>query len=142
MRPIRHFSLDEANRTLAQAAPLLARLKDLHACAISLKERLDILWQRLEAGDRVLDEIATRQQGLDTQAREIAELLERLQEIGCLVRDHQTGLIDFPAHASGTEFYLCWRLGEDAGHDWQGVEDGFAWRNAMSTKHGLRDHYD
>src|SRR2546422_7303373 len=116
MRPIRHFSLDEANRTLAQAAPLLARLKDLHASAISLKERLDILWQRLEAGDRVLDEIATRQQGLDTQAREIAELLERLQEIGCLVRDPQTGLSGFPAPASGTEFYLCCRLRADAGH--------------------------
>src|SRR5947209_6141435 len=112
MRPFRHFSLDEANRTLEQAAPLLARLKDLHASAMSLKERLDILWQRLDAGDRVLDEIATRQQGLDTQAREITELLGRLQEIGCLVRDPQTGLIDFPAQAGDTEFYLCWRLGE------------------------------
>ena len=140
MRPFRHFSLDEANRTLEQAAPLLARLKDLHASAMSLKERLDILWQRLDAGDRVLDEIATRQQGLDTQAREITELLGRLQEIGCVVRDPQTGLIDFPAQAGDTEFYLCWRLGEDAVHYWHGVQEGFAGRKPLSTMPGRLIH--
>src|SRR5207245_10164375 len=96
MRPIRYFSLDEANRTLAQVAPLLARLKELHASGIPLKERLDILWQRLETGNRVLDEIGARQQDLDAQAQEVAELLRRLDDIGCLGADRHPGLVDFP----------------------------------------------
>src|SRR5207245_11277797 len=109
MRPIRYFSLDEANRTLAQVAPLLARLKELHASGIPLKERLDILWQRLEAGNRVLDEIGARQQDLDAQAQEVAEILRRLDEIGCVVRDAQTGLVDFPAQFRGTGYFQIGR---------------------------------
>lgn len=140
MRPIRYFSLDEANRTLAQAAPMLARLRDLHNSAAQLKERLDILWQRLGAGDRVLDEIATRQHDLDAQARELTELLGRLEEIGCIVRDAQTGLVDFPARFSGTEFYLCWRLGEDAVRYWHGPQEGYAGRKPLSTMPGRLIH--
>lgn len=140
MRPIRYFSLDEANRTLAQAAPMLARLADLHASALSSKEHLDLLRQRLEAGERVLDEIAARQGDLDAQARDIAELLGRLEEIGCVVRDPQTGLIDFPAQADETEFYLCWRLGEDGVRYWHGMQEGFAGRKPVSTMPGRVIH--
>ena len=140
MRPIRYFSLDEANRTLAQAAPMLARLADLHTSARSLKEHLDVLWQRLEAGDRVLEEIAACQRDLDAQARDIAELLGRLDEIGCVVRDPQTGLIDFPAQADGTEFYLCWRLGEEGVRHWHGLREGFAGRKPVSTMPGRVTH--
>src|SRR2546425_2328255 len=118
MRPIRYFSLDEANRTLAQVAPLLARLKELHASGIPLKERLDILWQRLETGNRVLDEIGARQQDLDAQGQEVAEILRRLDEIGCVVRDPQTGLGDFPGQFLGTGEFLCVSAGEDAVHYW------------------------
>src|SRR3989454_10589475 len=114
MRPIRFFSLDEANRTLAQVAPLLARLKELHASGIPLKERLDILWQRLETGNRVLDEIGARQQDLDAQAQEVAEILRRLDEIGCVVRGPHMGLRDFPAAFRGAGYFLCWRLGGEA----------------------------
>lgn len=140
MRPIRYFSLEEANRTLVQVAPLLARLKDLYASAIPLKERLNALWQRLEAGDRVLDEIAARQHDLDAQARDVTELLRRLEEIGCLVRDAQTGLVDFPAQAGRTEFYLCWHLGEDAVHYWHGSQEGFTGRKPLSTMPGRLIH--
>ncbi|TMJ00994.1 MAG: DUF2203 family protein [Bacillati bacterium ANGP1] len=140
MRPIRYFSLDEANRTLAQVAPLLARLKELHASGIPLKERLDILWQRLETGNRVLDEIGARQQDLDAQAQEVAEILRRLDEIGCVVRDPQTGLVDFPAQFRGTGYFLCWRLGEDAVHYWHGAQEGFAGRKPLSTMPGHLIH--
>src|SRR2546422_1087997 len=121
MRPIRYFSLDEANRTLAQVAPLLARLKELHASGIPLKERLDILWQRLETGNRVLYEIGARQQDLDAQAQEVAEILRRLDEIGCVVRDAQAGLVGFPAQFRGTGDFLCLRLGGGVLFSWRGA---------------------
>lgn len=140
MRPIRYFSLDEANRALVQVAPLLARLKDLYASATSHNERLQVLWQRLEAGERVLDDIGALQGHVDAHAREVAALLGRLEEVGCVVRDVQTGLVDFPARAEGTEFYLCWRLGEHAVDHWHDMQEGFAGRKPLSTMPGRLIH--
>lgn len=140
MRPIRYFSLDEANRARVQVAPLLARLKDLHARATSTTERLDALWQRLEAGERVLDDIAELQGRVDADARDVAELLGRLEEFGCVLRDVEQGLVDFPARADGTEFYLCWHLGESAIGYWHGVQEGFAGRKPLTTMPGRLIH--
>lgn len=140
MRPIRYFSLDEANRALVQVAPLLARLKDLHARATSTTERLDALWQRLEAGERVLDDIAELQGRVDAHAHDVTELLGRLEEVGCVLRDVEQGLVDFPARADGTEFYLCWHLGESTIGYWHGVQEGFAGRKPLTTMPGRLIH--
>ena len=36
----------------------------------------------------------------------------RIDELGVTLREIETGLIDFPALASGRQIWLCWRLGE------------------------------
>ncbi len=140
MRHTRYFSLDDANQALTQVAPLLARLKDLQASAVPLNERLDALWRRLDAGERVLDEIAALQEQLDAHAHEGGEILGRLEEIGCVVRDVQTGLVDFPARTAEAEFYLCWHLGEDAVRHWHSMHEGFAGRKPLSTMPGRVIH--
>lgn len=140
MRPIRYFSLEEANRALVRVTPLLTRLKGLHTAAVPLKTRVDALWRRLEGGERVLEDIATLQRQLDAQAKEIAQILHNLERIGCLLRDAQIGLVDFPARASDTEFYLCWHLGEDAVGAWHGMHEGFSSRKPLSTMPGRVIH--
>ncbi len=140
MRHTRYFSLDEANQALTQVAPLLARLKDLQASAVPLKERLDALWRRLDAGERVLEEIAAVQGQLDAHAQEPGEILGRLEEIGCVVRDVQMGLVDFPARTEEAEFYLCWHLGEDAVRYWHSMREGFTGRKPLSTMPGRVIH--
>ncbi len=140
MRHTRYFSLDEANQALAQVAPLLARLKDLQASAVRLNERRDALWRRRDAGERVLDEIAAVQGQMDAHAEEATEILRRLEEMGCVVRDAQMGLVDFPARTTKAEFYLCWHLGEDAVRYWHSVHEGFAGRQPLSTMPGRVVH--
>ncbi len=136
MRHSRHFSLDEATQALTHLAPLLERLKDLHASALPLASRLEALWRRLDAGDQVLDEIGTLQKQLDAQSHDAEQILRRLEEMGCMVRDAERGLVDFPAHASGAEFYLCWHLGEETIGYWHGLDEGFAGRKPLSTRPG------
>ncbi len=138
--PIRYFSLDEANRALVQVAPLLARLKDLNAQTASTTEQLDALWRRLEAGERVLEEIADLQARADAHTREVTELLGRLEEVGCVLRDVEQGLVDFPARADGSEFFLCWHLGESAIGYWHGPQEGFAGRKPLGTMPGRLIH--
>jgi hypothetical protein len=72
-----------------------------------------------------LDEQFQRESHAVTQA---AEQLERL---GVLVKDLDTGLVDFPALNEGEEVLLCWQLGEDEVAHWHGVDEGFAGRKPL-----------
>src|SRR5205823_5088226 len=49
--------------------------------------------------------VLVAQRNLRTEITELAEL-------GILLRDPETGLVDFPAEREGRRVFLCWRLGE------------------------------
>lgn len=138
---MKYFSLEQATRILPEVEPVLLSLRDLQTRALQTKERVDLLWQRLEAGERVLDEIASVQSRLDADVVEMRSLVERLETLGVILRDVGMGLIDFPAIVVETEFYLCWRLGEDSIQFWHGMDEGFGGRKPLWTMPGGRPHY-
>ncbi|HEX2754744.1 MAG TPA: DUF2203 domain-containing protein [Candidatus Limnocylindrales bacterium] len=55
----------------------------------------------------------------------------RIDELGVTLREIETGLIDFPALATGRQIWLCWRLGEGDIGFWHELGDGFASRQAL-----------
>jgi hypothetical protein len=55
----------------------------------------------------------------------------RIDQIGVTLREIETGLIDFPALASGRQIWLCWRLGEGNVEWWHELADGFGGRRAL-----------
>jgi hypothetical protein len=59
-----------------------------------------------------------------------------LDERSIVLRDIGTGLLDFPALASGRQVWLCWRLGEDGIGFWHGPEEGFAGRRPLAQLPG------
>lgn len=138
---MKYFSLEQASQIIAEVEPLLLSLRDLQTRALQTKERVDLLWQRLEAGERVLDEIASLQARLDADVEEMRSHVGRLESLGVILRDVGTGLIDFPAVAGETEFFLCWRLGEESIQFWHGVDEGFGGRKPLWTMPGGRPHY-
>ncbi|MGH2397603.1 MAG: DUF2203 domain-containing protein [bacterium] len=138
---MKYFSLQQAIRILPEVEPVLLSLRDLQTRALQTKERVDLLWQRLEAGERVLDEIASVQSRLDADVAEMRSLVERLETLGVILRDVGMGLIDFPAIVVETEFYLCWRLGEDSIQFWHGVDEGIGGRKPLWTMPGGRPNY-
>jgi hypothetical protein len=70
-----------------------------------------------------------------TQHEKIAEQLNRtveeIQQTGCVVKDLDTGLVDFPSLRGGEKVYLCWKLGEERIGYWHGIEEGFAGRKPL-----------
>jgi hypothetical protein len=64
-------------------------------------------------------------------AEEITESLERVNELGCLVKDVELGLVDFYAMQDGEPVLLCWQFGEPAVTHWHGVDEGFAGRKPI-----------
>ena len=57
--------------------------------------------------------------------------IERLALDGILLRDPETGLVDFPAMRNGEPVYLCWRLGEERVGHWHPLDTGFSGRRPL-----------
>jgi len=78
------------------------------------------------AGD--LGAVRTELSGL---AEAAVACLERLEELGVVVKDLDTGLVDFPARHAGEDVLLCWQVGEDDVSWWHGLAEGFAGRKPI-----------
>jgi len=57
--------------------------------------------------------------------------IEKLEELGVVLKDLDLGLLDFPSVRQGEEVLLCWQVGEDSVTTWHGLEEGFAGRKPI-----------
>jgi hypothetical protein len=57
--------------------------------------------------------------------------VEAINGQGVILRDPETGLLDFPTRIDGRDVFLCWRLGEDRVSFWHGPETGFSGRRPL-----------
>ncbi len=62
---------------------------------------------------------------------ELRESLVGLQAMDVVLRDLETGLVDFPSLRDGREVYLCWQEGEDEIAFWHEVDAGMAGRRPL-----------
>ncbi len=67
----------------------------------------------------------------DRSAAKLREEVDRIQSTGCVVKDLEEGLIDFPSLIKGEEVFLCWKLGEERILYWHGLDEGFAGRKPL-----------
>jgi hypothetical protein len=75
----------------------------------------------------------------DSAASGLRSAIEQVQETGCVLKDLDIGLVDFPTLLRGVEVYLCWKLGEPAIEFWHGVEEGYRGRKAIDQD--FLDHH-
>jgi hypothetical protein len=68
---------------------------------------------------------------LRSLAGEITAAVERVNELGCLVKDLEQRLVDFYAVMDGEPVFLCWQFGEPAVTHWHGIDEGFAGRQPI-----------
>ncbi len=134
------FSRERANALIPKIAPLVAELltkrRDL---AIKLLES-DPALHPVEPLRDVEPSHAQRLAGIRSpfppprfgeQKVEIHRLIARIEAMGCIVKDIDLGLIDFPSVREGEAVYLCWKAGEPAVAHWHSVEEGFAFRKPL-----------
>jgi hypothetical protein len=136
--------------TLQQAEKLLPEVESALREAIALKseyeeaekERQNFSTRIALLGGVLVDsaQLLDRKQRRESSAYRLKATIEKIQELGCLVKDLDTGLIDFPTLLNGVEVYLCWKLGESGIHFWHGVEEGFRGRKSIDQDF-LKDHH-
>jgi hypothetical protein len=62
---------------------------------------------------------------------EIVRLIHRIESFGCIVKDIDLGLIDFPSSREGEQVYLCWKAGEPGITHYHSIEEGFRERKPL-----------
>jgi hypothetical protein len=78
----------------------------------------------------------------EAAARSLKTTLERIQEMGCQLKDIEMGLVDFPTLYREQEVYLCWKLGESSIKFWHHVEDGYRGRRPIDSDFLANHHGD
>jgi hypothetical protein len=101
----RRFTREEANAELAELRERLPRLLEARQTVIRTSERITEAVAADGGGVAGSD-------WFEAQRALKAELLY-LAERGILLRDPETGLVDFPGEVDGRPVFLCWRMGED-----------------------------
>jgi hypothetical protein len=117
------FTVEEANGLIPELSRALVAIRDAHreilAGAQPFRRRAPT-----DGGGRQPDGYW---EAMATLRRELEGLIGK----GIVLRDAETGLIDFPSRRDDREVFLCWRLGEKQVEYWHGPESGFAGRRPL-----------
>ena len=120
------FTLQEANEALVSIRPWMDEIQNIRSEI--LKHQPEI-WSVMEksagnGGNPTLSRMVKTFDRLDA-------LIHSIQDLGAIIKDINTGLLDFPALKDGREVYLCWQYGEGDIAFWHEIEDGFAGRQSI-----------
>jgi len=119
----RTFSPAEANAELAELRERLPRLREARHALIASSERVTEA-VGIDGGGVEGSGWFRAQQALGAEVRWLADR-------GILLRDPETGLVDFPYELDGRTVYLCWKLGEgDIGY-YHEVHGGYGGRKPL-----------
>ena len=116
----RYFTLEQANAVMQAIRPLISEIMAIRHAILEDRPRV---WPVIEraagnGGSKLASEMAREFQRLDRLVREI-------NATGAILKDINTGLVDFPALREGREIYLCWRYDEPAVSYWHELDGGF-----------------
>jgi hypothetical protein len=128
------FTLTEAERTRRELEPVLIEAIEVSRKMAPLDEELGAIAARIQWLGGMLvpyEETARVRFDRDRLAESLRSALDRISSTGCVVKDLEIGLLDFPALINNEEVYLCWRLGEERIRFWHRQDEGFTARKPI-----------
>jgi hypothetical protein len=123
MNEERLFTKADAEAELGELRVRLPRLRDARQRLIETSERITAAVE-IDGGGVEGSEWFRAQETLKQE-------LQWLADRGILLRDADTGLVDFPADRDGMRVLLCWRLGEEGIGWFHSERSGFSGRKPL-----------
>lgn len=123
--------------TPAEANELIPRLevaiRELQTRASELRQRVAEMVKFDPAAQQLpLAQIIERYPQLRESASQLAQAAEKIESHGCLLKDIDQGLVDFPWEIDEDQVvFLCWQFGESAVIAWHPIDGGFAQRQPL-----------
>ena len=136
--------MGEETFDLEQAEKLLPRLERLLRIALESRrlvseverEYASLVKSICLTGGRSVDiaHFSRRKQEKEEGDARLQESVREIEQHGCVLKDLDIGLLDFPCRVGDREAYLCWRLGEPSIQFWHMTDEGFAGRKPIDEK--------
>lgn len=120
------FTVAEANALLPTLKELLADVS-VHLAAVREKApRMEPVLRAASAngGGRIGSEYGV-------EAYNLYVAIERIRELGVVIKDLDMGLLDFPHERDGRVVFLCWHPPEERVGYWHEIEAGYAGRKPL-----------
>ena len=122
----KYFTVEQANEALVVIRPLVAELMQLRDEIVASQPEV---WPVIQSaigngGSKLSGELAFKFSRIET-------IVDKVQSMGVLIKDLNTGLLDFPAWREEREVYLWWRYGEQVVEYWHDIDAGFAGRQPI-----------
>lgn len=127
----RIFTVEEANRTL----PLVRRVVEDIVSGYAEIGRMAGDYKALRGRrDRTPDHeerLNDLKRSMASASSAIDGFVAELSEIGCEMKDLESGLVDFPSEMDDRPVFLCWCRGEDRVDHWHETTEGFPGRKPL-----------
>ncbi len=128
----KYFTREEAEALLPRIEPLLLQIQSVRRELVAREQRAAEMQSKVMGNGHVHgNELAELRREIAALAQAITDRIADINALGVLVKDLDTGLIDFLALRQGEEVYLCWRLGEEGIGWWHEIEAGFLGRQPI-----------
>ncbi len=129
--PRKHFTLAEANRTLPLVKRIVADVVALHPQWRDLVSRYELVAARARPDWGESPEQVGLRNAIEGVARQINDYLLELEQIGCVFKGFDQGLVDFYGRLEGRDIFWCWKAGEERIEHWHELEAGYGGRKAI-----------
>ena len=122
----RLFTVEEANALLPTLQEILA---DVATHREALREKAPHMEPILRAVTENGGGRAGSEYGVEAYKLYIA--IERIRQLGVVLKDLEMGLLDFPHEREGRVVFLCWHPPEDSVMFWHDLDAGYAGRQPL-----------
>jgi hypothetical protein len=139
------FTLHEAEDLIPSLERWLPEAIDAKKQAVEANGELQKIAGRIQfLGGMELDpaSVGRFKRSKEHAVRKLQDAMDQIEESGCIVKDLDVGLVDFPAMLGEEQVLLCWKLGEQRIEYWHRVEEGFAGRKPIDDEFGPPSRQD
>lgn len=124
----KYYTPEQAQQQIPKVDRLLRRLVKIRH-SLTLLDSMEITCK--SCGHNHLQSNMAFNKRYHQLSYEFYRYMELLENMGCVVKDLDLGLVDFLSYHDGREVFLCWKLGEKTISHWHETNDGFLGRKPI-----------
>ena len=129
MNQLKVFTAEEANRMLPKLTDMVTTLQAHHREILAKEVEIDAL--ELVADKKGSTAVNGKVEEYTRLVNRFYNLIDEIQETGCLLKDLDLGLVDFYSLQNNHLVFLCWKLGEPAIEFWHDTGAGYSSRQPI-----------
>ena len=131
----RHFTLEEARALLPQVRVVVAEQMllrtELERMLVELGELVGEAPEDLSDADDDTPVVLGKKRAARAMVERYQRGWNRLEDMGVVLKDPRTGLVDFYSRVDDRVVFLCWQHDEPTIEHYHGLEEGFGGRKRI-----------